>query len=425
VCVKLCDEVVDARFEGSREIEGGVVEYRASAVAQCAAHFCIGTCADQQFQVPAAPAALLDESQPFVIAMARESKKAVVQGDQPHNRLEYDGAFAKAWSSVNLSYVEDRKQLPTEIEPSDVTFVLCIEGTGIERQGLLLCEALREFGGKFRNAAAVAVSPRPDTAIGADSRALLDELNVTYVVEPLNVTGHSYLPINRMVTGAWAERNLSTDYVVLLDTDTLFAREPTFYAVDAGVRPVDEKGSTSSGSDDPLDKYWRRICELANIALEDLPFLTTSVDGQRVRASYNGGFCIVRRSLGILQKTDRVFAASLREGLRPLANRRLNLFTSVGYVGRAASEFWGSSQATLSAAIASLADDVLVYDPAYNVPLHLLVPEDGKTADWPLDPVLVHYHWLLQPGYQSELLGVLERLEVRPEFRTWLAHRLG
>jgi hypothetical protein len=289
-----------------------------------------------------------------------------------------------------------------------------------------LCAALREFGGGFRDAAVVAVSPRPDVAIGPESRALLDELNVSYVIEPLNRTGSSYLPINRIVAGAWAEQNVATDYVIALDSDTLFVREPAFFAVDAGARPVDLKGSASAGPGDPLDRYWNRICQLAEISLDELPFVTTSIGGERIRASYNGGFCIVRRALGILQETERVFSASFREGLRPLVNRGLNVFASTGYVGSDASEFWGSSQAALSAAIAALADDVLMYDAAYNVPLHLLVPENGKASEWPSrDPVFVHYHGLLQPGNQSELLAVLERLEVRPGFRTWLAHPLG
>jgi len=326
---------------------------------------------------------------------------------------------------VNLTYAENRSQLPSEIEPDQVTFVLCIEGTGIERQALLLCASLREFAGKYRGAPILAVSPRAASPICAASAARLAELGVTHIAEPLNETGSPYLPINRIVAGAWAERHGGTRYLAVLDSDMLFVREPAFYGADVGARPVDTKGSTSTGPDDPLDRYWRRICELAEIEPEDLPFVTTSIDKQRVRASYNGGFCIAKRRLGIFQQTADVFFASLRERLRPLEKRGLNVITSVGPVGLVASEFWGSSQAALSAAIASRAEDVLMYDPSYNVPLHLLVAPEGSGADWPArNPVLVHYHWLAE-AHRAALMQVLEELEVSGTVRSWLAAQLA
>lgn len=327
---------------------------------------------------------------------------------------------------MNLNYAESGSPLPSEIEPTQITFVLCIEGNGIERQALLLCAALREFAGKYKRSAILAVSPRADVPIAESSRDLLAELDVTHVVEPLNQTGSLYFPINRIVAAAWAERNVRTDYLAVLDSDTWFVREPTLYCADVGARPVDTKGSTSTGPDDPLDRYWQRMCELAEIDLDDLPHIITSIDKQRVRVSYNGGFCIARRSLGVFAQTESVFFASLRKRLRPLEKRGVNVLTSTGYAGLVASEFWGSSQAALSVAIASRAEDVLMYDSSYNVPLHLLVPPEGEASDWPSrDPALVHYHWLAEPAHRAVLVRVLEDLETNHEFRSWLAPQLA
>jgi hypothetical protein len=245
----------------------------------------------------------------------------------------------------------------------------------------------------------------------------LAELGVRYVREPLNLTGNPYLPINRIVAGRWAERNVDAEYIVLLDTDTLFVRPPSFARADVGVRPVDAKGATSAGAHDPLDAYWSEMCALAGITPAALPYVTATVDGIRVRASYNGGFCIAKRTLGVFHETHRVFEASRRRDMRPLRGRGASVYASTGYVGAEASEWWGSSQAALSVAIHARTDDVRVYDSRYNVPLHLVEPDGG----WPAsDPVLLHYHWLSAPQHRVDLFRRLKRFEVGAPFVSWL-----
>ena len=53
------------------------------------------------------------------------------------------------------------------IAPDQISFVLCIEGNGIEPQALLLCESIRRFGGRYRGSPIIAVTPRPDLPIAA------------------------------------------------------------------------------------------------------------------------------------------------------------------------------------------------------------------------------------------------------------------
>ena len=182
------------------------------------------------------------------------------------------------------------------------------------------------------------------------------------MVEPLNDTASPYGPINRIVAGAWAETVSPQPYLVVLDTDTVFLGEPRFVRADAGVRPVDVKGSASSGVDDPLDAYWTRMCALGGIDPSQLPRITTAVDNISIRASYNSGFAVLRRDRGILQRTREIFFGSLSENLRPLAGRKLNILASTGLVGLQASEWWGSSQAALSVAIWSKTSDVYTFD---------------------------------------------------------------
>ncbi len=311
------------------------------------------------------------------------------------------------------------------LDESEIAFLICVEANRLEPQALLLCESIRTFGGPYRNAPILAVSPRPELAIGPEAQARLAALGVTYAVEPLNETGSSYGAINRIVAGAWAEELSSRPYLVLLDTDTLFAGEPVFVRADAGARPVDVKGAASSGPGDPQDAYWARICALGGLDPSRLPRITTTIDKVPIRASYNSGFTVVRRDLGILRKTRETFFASLQEDLRPRIGTPDEILASTGFVGREASEWWGSSQAALSVAIWSRTSDVHVYDERYNIPLHNLV-DPGRS--WPtgrrFKPVLLHYHYLAEAPYQTHFRHVLNRIGCPSGVVRWIEDRL-
>lgn len=316
----------------------------------------------------------------------------------------------------------------SELDPlheDKIACLICVESNQLEPQARLLCESLRTFGGRYRNAPILAISPRPHLALGPEARTRLEELGVTYVVESLNDTGSPYGPINRIVAGSWAETISSRPYVVVLDTDTVFVGEPDFARADAGGRPVDVKGAASSGAGDPQDIYWDRICRLGGIDLSRLPWITTTIDRVPIRASYNAGFTVVRRDLGILRRTREIFFASLQENLRPQAGTELEIFSSTGSVGREASEWWGSSQAALSAAIWSRTSDVHTYDERYNIPLNNLL-DPGRS--WPkrrgLEPILLHYHYLAEPRYQPLLREVMSWIGCSHEVLSWIADRL-
>jgi hypothetical protein len=312
------------------------------------------------------------------------------------------------------------------LEESEIAFLICVEANRLEPQARLLCESLRTFGGRFRNAPVLAVSPRPHLAPGPEARERLEALGVTCVVEPLNETGSPYGTINRIVAGAWAEASTQHPYLVLLDTDTILVGEPGFVRAGAGVRPVDVKGAASSGPGDPRDAYWTRMCGLGGIEPSRLPVISTTIDKVPIRSSYNGGFAVVRRDLGILRKTREIFLASLDENLRPSPGADFDVFASTGSVGREASEWWGSSQAALSVAIWSRTSDVHTYDERYNIPLNNLT---APGASWPLprgfEPVLIHYHHLAEPQYWEQLRQAMERCGCSRKVIGWIEGRLG
>jgi hypothetical protein len=322
---------------------------------------------------------------------------------------------------------DDRSSRPDDLlHESEIAYLICVEANRLEPQARLLCESVRTFGGRYRDAPILAVSPRPHLAPGPEARARLEELGVTCVVEPLNDTGSPYGSINRIVAGAWAETFSSRPYLVLLDTDTVFVGEPGFVRADAGVRPVDVKDAASSGAGDPLDAYWTRLCELGSIDPSRLPRIATTIDKVPIRASYNGGFTVVRRDLGILQRTREIFFASFEENLRPSPGKALDVLASTGFVGLEASEWWGASQAALSIAIWSRTSDVHTYDERYNIPLNNLT---GPGRSWPMgrgfEPVLLHYHHLAETPYQGQLRQALAQIGCSSTTLKWIEKRLS
>jgi hypothetical protein len=307
-----------------------------------------------------------------------------------------------------------------------LTFVLCIEQNAIRAQALLLCESIRRFGGRHRDAPILAVAPRPGLGVDRETRQRLQALGVDYAEEPLNRVCPEYGSANRVFAAAWAEERARSEWIAVLDSDTVFLEEPELPSgADVAVRPVDTKGSATEGPGDPFEDYWARLAALQGVALESLPFVETTVCRRRVRASYNGGLVVVRRALGILGAWADLFARSVAAGLRPWRGSGLDVRASTGLVGTAASEYWGSNQAAASLAIWSRTRRVVHYPDSYNLPLHqFLEHPDLAARPWMRPLVHVHYHWLFaEPGHQAAL-AALGDLGLGPDRLEWLDARL-
>ncbi len=305
-------------------------------------------------------------------------------------------------------------------------FVLCIENNAIRDQALLLCESIRRFGGAHRDAPILAFSPRPGLGIDRETQARLRDMDVAYVDEPLNTLCPEYGSANRVFSAAWAESNLDTDFIVVLDSDTVFLDEPALpLTADLAVRPVDTKGSATRGPGDAFEEYWRALARLHDTSLDRLPYLLSTIDGERVRASYNGGFIIARRARKLLRRWADLFARSVEAQLRPFRGHDVGIVASTGHVGKAASEYWGSNQAALAiVAWADDADRVEHYPASYNVPLHLLAERGAIDPVWrAVPPVHVHYHWMFDPDKHDMALEMLDRLNVPQQQIAWLARR--
>lgn len=295
--------------------------------------------------------------------------------------------------------------MPTELvaiaaEP-DVAFVACIEGGVLEAQTLLLFDSIRRYAGRFRDCSLYALSPRAGHAISKDSRRRLDEFGAIYVDKNLNTECPEYGSANRVAAAAHIEETYPHDILVILDSDTLFLREPTELVlpanIDVAVRPVDIKGMSTSGLPDSCDRYWQDLCRCSGVDYEEIPWSESFVDRQRIKANYNGGLVVVRSEQGILRRWADFFFRSIREGLKPRTNAG-GFMTGAGWIEPAAANLWGSNQAALSLAIWNTTRRVEELPPTYNYPLtqHDLIDAQLVRRVFP-ELVHVHYHWLFAP----------------------------
>jgi hypothetical protein len=311
-----------------------------------------------------------------------------------------------------------------DAKPPDIGFVACIEGGVLEAQALLLFESIRRYTGRFKNCSLYALSPRAGHQISTGARRRLDDLGAHYSDELLNTECPEYGSANRVAAAAYIEESRQHDVLVILDSDTLFLSEPgEFFLppdIDAAVRPVDVKGMSTAGPEDSADAYWRDLCHCCGVDYDEIPWSQSFVDGQRIKANYNGGLVVVRGGLGIMRRWADFFFKSVRQGLRPHANGP-SFRAGAGWVEPAVGKLWGSNQAALSLAIWGSSRRVHELPPTYNYPLHLHGQIDRALIKTVFPKLLhIHYHWLLAADALSTNPLFGSRSPLSGDQRKWL-----
>ena len=234
------------------------------------------------------------------------------------------------------------------------SFVLCIENNAIRDQALLLCESIRRFAGRHRDAPILAYAPRPGSASTRDTRARLREMRVEYFDEPLNAHCRDYGSANRVFAGAHAERHARHRFHRRARQRHRLARRARAAArrrrrrcapstTRAARRAGRATASRRTGSGSPPSRGI--IARPAAVAARRRS--ATSASARRTTAASSS--CAA--TSGILARCADLFAASLAPALRPYRGTGIDIFASTGSVGRAGSEFWGSNQAALALAI--------------------------------------------------------------------------
>src|SRR5262249_8995525 len=214
----------------------------------------------------------------------------------------------------------------------------------------------------------------------------------------LNTECREYGSANRVAAAAHIEATRQHKILVILDSDTLFLREPSEFIlasdVDVAARPVDLKGICTSGPTDACNVYWDKLCPLCRVDYQQLPWSNAFADNERIKASYNGGLVVVRGGLGIMSRWADFFFSSIRECLYPRSDA-WGFRAGAGWVEPAAAKLWGSNQAALSLAIWSATRRVRELPPTYNYPLHQHDKIDPAQVETVFPHLVhVHYHWL-------------------------------
>jgi hypothetical protein len=285
-----------------------------------------------------------------------------------------------------------------------VEFVLIAEAGSLEAQAVLLCASIRSFGGAFSRSRITVVSPRADRRPSPSTIRKFERLQAEYLALEIDSCCPDYGPSYRVHVAALVERRAGPAVIVQLDSDTVFLAKPdsSLFECEATARPVDVKGMCTTGAGDPFDPYWRNLCTLADVDYEQLPVIRTTVDGVMVRASYNGGFLVARRDLGLFGRTEDIFRRLIGKGLHPWTADGPLIRTGTGLLRGSATAYWGTSQAAFSLAAIAGKHQVRLLPDTYNFPLHSL---NQMTGPIPQPLVHLHYHWLFAETDAADLLG--------------------
>jgi hypothetical protein len=177
----------------------------------------------------------------------------------------------------------------------------------------------------------------------------------------------------------------------------------------------------TTGPGDPQDAYWRALCALCEVDYDDIPLLTTTIDRQVVRASYNAGLVAARRESALFERTEEFFLRILEQKRQshPAPANRVRIGS--GYVSPQGYSYWGTSQAALSLACTASRASIDILPAAYNVPLHFF---GSPASQPPISPIHVHYHWL---GLSDECASnpMLDgRIQLAGHKARWLHRRM-
>jgi hypothetical protein len=277
-------------------------------------------------------------------------------------------------------------------DPQSLAFVFCVDGGPLEDQSLLLVRSIRRWAGLYADSPIHGFQPRGGSKLAPETHAAFDELGVAFHDEILNRDHRDYVHANTIYSMLWAEQHLDAEIIVWCDSDKVFLSEPSSFDLPVGIDAAAAgpyyhapQGPKSTGPEDPHDHYWQRMYELAGVTAE--PFMTALVDGQRVRAFWNGGLIVFRRTAGLAREWLDLFQLLLERRHIP-EQGILNV-----------------DQLSLAAMLARRPEAVEQLDHRYNhnLALRAQLPEPERSYEL-ADLVSVHYHiWFNRPGFLEDL----------------------
>ncbi len=296
-----------------------------------------------------------------------------------------------------------RAQSPAAAGPAQVTIVFCVESGGLEAMTVRAVASLRKWGGRFAGCRVLAITPRLGPGL---NRATLGEF------ERLNVERIRIHPPNRyawfsFTNKQWAlleaQKLAGTDQICWLDSDLLVLSEPNELELSDDIQwaaCASDKSIGVAGESDPNVAYWREICQLVGLKLDELPWVRAHRENVDIRFYFNSGVFIFRKSTDFLQNyldfTARAMDARLASHV---------------------SGIYFNEQAMLGLAAVKLGLQWRALPESYNYAV------GPKIAQWYdsqkiRETKILHYHGAMWPAYWPTLMSQLKT--DRPELHDWL-----
>lgn len=199
-------------------------------------------------------------------------------------------------------------------------FIICTERGVLEQMSKLLVLSIRNLGGKYSDVPIYSYQPRKEGAIHKDTIDFFEANEVHYLDEPLNTKYKTYPLANKPLACAHRAQQSSADYLVFLDSDTCFLREPTaldaLSDADVAVNPTDLPNiATDVNFVKGEADYWRQVYR--ELGVERRKELKTTVSNEKILEYYNSGFIFSKKSTNLFQKWNDNFERIMSKGIRP------------------------------------------------------------------------------------------------------------
>ena len=285
-----------------------------------------------------------------------------------------------------------------------ITFVTCVESGPLETQVVRMVESLRRFGGSYADCPVWAIKPRFGPPVGRRTRRAFDSLGVEFH-STSRADGFGWYPfLNKTRAVVYGAEHAPTEYVGWLDADLVFTGDPTELcptAADDVVACSPDNPGGSTGPGDANEPYWREACAVNDFDVDQLPWVTTEREQERIRLYWNGGIFTFRRATGFAQEYERCTT-------RLLDARLASAVTGVFFL----------EQSALGIAAAKMGLRRRQLSHSHNYEMGSAIHERWYTEDKLRAARLVHHHDCMWPAFWPTFLGCLKR--THPDVAGWL-----
>jgi hypothetical protein len=215
--------------------------------------------------------------------------------------------------------------MPDDLSPPSLSFVLCIEAGSLEQQTVRCVSSIRRFGGRFAKCPIIAVRPRRgDHLLGSIIRDLKSQ-DVRIVDCPTASRYPWFGFYNKAAAFELLEKELDTDTVAFLDSDTLMLQSPELLDLGSDLDfvavPSQSSGATT-GPANPNHAYWERVARLAGLDVNTFPRVLSYRERDDMHLYWNAAVFVFRRGTGFIpayiQENRRVLTCGLKSPITGL-----------------------------------------------------------------------------------------------------------